>query len=285
MGISVFAKHLQAWPLEACCRRVREAGFDGLDLTVRPGGYVEPGVGLARHFADAVRTIRSFGLSVPLVTTGLTRADDPAADETLHTAADLGITELKLHYWPWEPARQRFADALDAARRDLAGIAKLAEAAKIRVNLHNHSDHYVTHSAAAIRRLLDDHDPAVVGAYVDPAHFTLEGGLAGWHSGLELLADRITLVAVKDFRWIDTPGDPAAPQQRRWVPVGDGNVHWGEVLTLLRRWHYAGPLNVHGEYQGRWSWRDLDVEQVLQQCTADRAALQRLGAAGEQKTA
>lgn len=275
MTIAVFAKHLQAWPLEACCQRVREAGFDGLDLTVRPGGYVEPGDGLANRLADAVRVVRASGLSVPLITTGLTTPDDPAAATTIAAAGDLGIPEIKLHYWPWS-TQERFDVAVDTARRHLTGLARLAEACKTRLNLHNHSDHYVTHAAHAVRLLIDDHDPRVVGAYLDPAHITLEGGLAGWRSAMDLLADRISMVAVKDFRWIDVDPDRTRPQERRWVPVGTGNVRWVEVLRLMRQHRFAGTFSIHGEYQGRWSWRDLDVQSVMQQCTADRKALLRM---------
>lgn len=268
MTIAVFAKHLQAWPLEVCCERVRAAGFDGLDLTVRPGGYVQPGPTLAADLRRAVETVRSFGLSVPLITTGLTAADG-IAEATLNAAGALGIREAKLHYWSWDATRS-LAETLDAARRDLAGLAKIAEAAGVRLNLHNHSDFYATHAAHAVRRLLDDHPPGVVGAYVDPAHFTLEGGLAGWRSSLERLSDRISLLAVKDFRWIDVDADRVARQERRWVPVGTGNVPWTDVAQLLRRAGFGGAISVHGEYQGRWSWKDLSAEEVLRQCTADR---------------
>src|SRR4051812_26519443 len=99
MQIAVFAKSLQAWPIDECAERVKAAGFDGLDLTVRPGGYVEPGDRFRQRFTAAVETIRGAGLSVPLITTGLTSATDPAAEPTMKIAAELGIRELKLHYW------------------------------------------------------------------------------------------------------------------------------------------------------------------------------------------
>ncbi|HMO25101.1 MAG TPA: sugar phosphate isomerase/epimerase [Tepidisphaeraceae bacterium] len=274
MTIAVFAKHLQAWSLERCCERVREAGFDGLDLTVRPGGYVEPGPSLGARLADAVGIVRSHGLTVPLITTGLIRADDPAAPTTIAAATELGIPEIKLHYWPWAPD-QPFDAAVDDARRQLAGLAQHVRGGKTRLNLHNHSDRYVTHAAHAVRRLVDDHDPRTVGVYLDPAHLTLEGGLAGWRSAIDLLADRITMVAVKDFRWIDVDPDRSRPQERRWVPVGSGNVRWTDVLALLGHQGFHGTFSIHGEYQGRWSWRDLDVNAVFQQCIDDRRTLLR----------
>ena len=271
MEVAVFAKHLQAWPLEECADRVRAAGFDGLDLTVRPGGYVEPGDGFDRRFAATVKSVRAAGLSVPLITTGITSALDPAAPATMHTAADLGIKELKLHYWPWD-AKTPLSDAIDDANRELDGLEAIAMKAGVRINLHNHSGDFVTHSAAAMTQLLHDRDPDVVGAYLDPAHFTLEGGLAGWRSSVHVLAGRATLLAVKDFRWIDVNGPADGPQERRWVPVGTGNVPFTEVMKILDAAGFDGPVSIHAEYQGRWSWRELDAAAVLAQAVADRAA-------------
>lgn len=269
MTFAVFAKHLQAWPLDVCSARVREAGFEGLDLTVRPGGYVEPGTDFSRRFARAVDTVRAAGLSVPLLTTGITCATDPDADLIMRCAAEQGIHELKLHYWPWNRGAS-FARAFDDAAGSLDALERLARAAAVRINLHCHCGDFVTHRAEAIDRLIRDRDPAHVGAYLDPAHLTVEGGLAGWRSGIELLLPRMNLLAVKDFRWVDNPLGPRHSQERRWVPVGTGNVAWREVMSMVRSYGFAGPLSIHGEYQGRWSWKELDAAQVLEQARADR---------------
>ena len=85
-----------------------------------------------------------------------------------------------------------------------------------------------------------------------------------------MLLPRTNLLAVKDFRWVDHPLGPGHPQERRWVPVGAGNVHWRDVMQLIRSAGFAGAVSIHGEYQGRWSWRELDAAQVLEQCRADR---------------
>jgi sugar phosphate isomerase/epimerase len=271
MDIAVFAKSLQSWPLEECAMRVKSAGFDGLDLTVRPGGYVEPGNAFERRINDAVAIVRRAGLNVPLMTTGLTSASDPAAAPTLHAAAYAGVRELKLHYWPWDEVTN-FADCVDQASRELEGLAKLAASAGVRINIHNHSGAFVNHSADAILKLLSRHDPEVVGAYVDPAHFTLEGGLTAWRSSMQALASRATLLAVKDFRWVDVQPDGSGPQERRWVPVGSGNVRFDESGKLLRGSGFNGAVSIHCEYQGRWSWKELDAESALRQAAADRTA-------------
>lgn len=270
MRFAMFSKHLQDWPLHETCQKVKAAGFDGLDLTVRPGGYVDP-TKAARDLPAAVKVAREHGLEVPLITTGLLSAEDPAAEATLMAAGEAGIKEAKLHYWPLatsvDPRRQ-----VNAVKPLLNGLAKLAEKSGVRVNLHNHSGDCVTHSAWVVRELVEAHPPSAVGVYFDPAHYLIEGGIAGWWCALEMLAQRVSLVAVKDTRWVDVQPGPA--QERRWVPVGTGNVLWKRNFSKLKEAGFDGWMSIHGEYQGRWSYKDLGTAEVLEQGAADRAFIQ-----------
>src|SRR6516164_7802325 len=65
MQLIMFTKHLQEFSVAETARRVKALGFDGLDLTVRPGGHVVPervGTDLPRAVADA----QGEGLTIPL---------------------------------------------------------------------------------------------------------------------------------------------------------------------------------------------------------------------------
>ncbi len=42
LSISIFSKHLQFLDCSSAAATAAEMGFAGLDLTVRPGGHVEP---------------------------------------------------------------------------------------------------------------------------------------------------------------------------------------------------------------------------------------------------
>lgn len=271
MRFAVFSKHLQDFPLPDCCHRVAAAGFHGLDLTVRDGGYVSPAT-VQQDLPAAVRTIRAAGLEVPLLTTGILQAD-ATAEAILGTAAQLGIPEIKLHYWPLTLTPDPRI-CFQTAAASLAQLAKIAEKHSIRINIHNHSGDCLQHNPVIVDALLAPHDPRYVGAYFDPAHYTLEGALSGWKLAAHLLAARVNLLAVKDFRWIAPPSPTTPIQERRWVPVGTGNVAWGQTLQLLTaagfdRDHQSW-ASIHGEYQGRWSFQELTSAQVLQQCTLDR---------------
>lgn len=268
MKFAVFAKHLQTWSLTACCQQVKSAGFDGLDLTVRPGGYIEP-ANIKRDLAGAIKLIRSHGLEVPLFTTALLRADEPGAAETVAAAPEFGVREIKLGYWNWN-GEVPIRSAIDNVRRDVDSLEKLARAAGVRINIHNHCGDMVQNTPFAVAEILRDRDPKVVGAYFDAAHYTIEGGLAGWKVALDLLTPKIALLAIKDHKWVDIAGIKMPSQERRWVPVGSGQVHWKHVLPAIRASGYDGWASIHGEYQGRWTFKEMTAPEVLAQCVADR---------------
>ena len=42
MQFVLFTDNLQSLPVAQLCAEAKKLGFDGLDLTLRPGGHVEP---------------------------------------------------------------------------------------------------------------------------------------------------------------------------------------------------------------------------------------------------
>ena len=81
-----------SWPELA--ESARRAGFGGIDLTVRAGGHVLP-ERVTTDLPQAVAAIRSAGLEVPMITTELHSADDPAAEPILTAATKLSIPFLE----------------------------------------------------------------------------------------------------------------------------------------------------------------------------------------------
>jgi sugar phosphate isomerase/epimerase len=275
MKFMMFAKHLQTLPLADAGRRVRGLGFEGLDLTLRPGGYVEPDR-LRNELPCAIATLRDCGLVVPLLTTSITSTSDPAAAPTFEVAASLGVREIKLGYWNYKTFGT-YRATLEQIARDLDGIEKLAEKSGVRANLHIHSGDHMTAQAPVVWQLIKDRNPRAIGAYADPGHMAIEGGRDGWRQGLDLLGDRIALVAIKDLRW-EQVDDPMLGKPRwisRIVPLRQGIVRWPQVFACLRKVGFDGWVSMHSEYQGWHSWRNLTVDEVLDQTRDDLQFLQR----------
>src|SRR5271170_71053 len=76
--ICLFSKHLPKVHYSELGGVLKDLGFAGCDLTVRPGGHVEPTLAAADLYR-AVESIRAEGVEVPMITTALVTANDPTA--------------------------------------------------------------------------------------------------------------------------------------------------------------------------------------------------------------
>ncbi|MDH7569518.1 MAG: sugar phosphate isomerase/epimerase [Armatimonadota bacterium] len=263
----MFSKMLGGLSVAEAGERIKALGFDGVDLTVRPQGHVLP-ENVGRDLAPAVKTLQSLGLEVPMITTAVTAADEPYARDVFAAAAECGIRKLKLGYWRYEGFGTMEAQ-IEAARVKLEGIARLAREYGVTACIHCHSGAYISAEPAVIYLLLRDLDPEYAAAYVDPGHMTVEGGAAGWKIGLDLLAPRIRLVAAKSFGWFREEKDGQVRWRHKLVPLNEGAVDWPAVFACLRQIGYEGVVSLHSEYQGGSSWRDLTLEELLDQTRRD----------------
>ncbi|MEA3406457.1 MAG: TIM barrel protein [Chloroflexota bacterium] len=265
----MFTKHLQAYSVERAADVIGELGLDGLDLTVRPGGHVEPADAEAR-LPGIFEMVEGKGLTVPLLTTAITSADDPYAKTIFRLAAEGGVRYIKLGYWRYDGFGS-MARQVDEVKRTLDGIEALALRYGVPAALHTHSGDFMTASGPVVAELLRDRDPEVLVAYADPRHLFAEGGLSGWKMSLDLLSPWIRLIAVKDMFWVPQPDRELG--KMRWVamncPLNVGVVPWPEVFACLQEIGFDGVVSLHAEYQGEHSWRNLDTRQVIQQTRAD----------------
>src|SRR5262245_30660214 len=274
MQLVMFSKMLQEFSVADAAKRIKQLGFDGVDLTVRPKGHIEP-ESVGKDLPRAIGEIHAQGLDVPMISTAITRATDPHAEATAEAAARQGIRLLKLGYW--NAQKDKLRDAIDQARRSLDGLERLAESHNVTFGIHNHSGPgYVNCQPAIIASLLRDRDPKCVASYFDPGHAAVEGGNGGWRQSLELLAPRIRLVAVKDFGWKSSPGKVKAVWEAQQVPLRDGLVAWDDVFRGLAQAKFDGPVSLHSEYKGAHSWRELSTPELIEQTAADLAFVKSL---------
>ena len=274
MKVVMFSKHLQEYSVEDAGKAAKAIGFDGLDLTVRPGGHVSPEE-VEEALPRAVDTLDRIGMAVPMLTTAITDVD-PHAEAIFWTAKKLGIRFLKLGYWRY-PGFGRLREAMDDARAALERLEPLALETSVTACLHIHSADFLTASPHVVAELLKGLNAKALGAYADPGHMTLEGGRSGWKIGLDALKDRVQIVSVKSFGWFRHESEDGKVRwEDKLVPLREGIVRWEEVFECLRAMRFNGIVSFHSEYQGGHSWRDLTVEELLEQTREDYEFLRPL---------
>ncbi len=236
-----FSKHLPDMDARRLGRALKTLGFGGVDLTVRPGGHIDP-KRAAQDLPPFVEGIRQEGLTVPMITTEILSDADPVARPTLETAAALKIPFFKPGYY-----RYAFVDARkerDAAAVQLRTVAALAARTGVHMGFHNHSG-YIGSSLWDIVPVMDTLDPKWAGYYFDIRHAVVEGGDGGWKTAFNLAAPRLPMIALKDFYWEKT----AAGWRIKNCPMGEGMVNWKAYFALLAKAGFHGPVSLHLEYE------------------------------------
>jgi sugar phosphate isomerase/epimerase len=242
VSVSVFSKHLIHLDARALAETVAEAGFDGIDLTVRTGdGHVLP-ERVADDLPKAVEAARAVGLSVPMITTTVRSARDPHAEAVLRTAGSLGIGHYRLGWIPYDRALG-IAGTLEAQRAPLAELAALNESCRIRGGYQNHAGERIGGAVWDVWLLLKSVGSPWLGCQYDIRHAVIEGS-GSWPIGLRLIAPFIQTVDVKDGRWEKT--------DKGWrpvtVPLGEGAVDLVAFFRLLGELRVAAPISMHFEY-------------------------------------
>jgi sugar phosphate isomerase/epimerase len=243
LKVAIFSKHLQFLQGAELARAAAEIGFDGIDLTVRAGGHVEP-ARVAEDLPPLVALIRQHQLEVPMVTTDIIDADSQHARAVLKTMASLGI-----RYYRWGgfkyTADQPFGSQLEGFHKRSAKLAALNAEYKVCAMYHTHSGvDLVGAPVWDMVEILKSLDPAAVGINYDIGHATVEGGLGGWIDSFRLAQPWIRGVAVKDFLWKKERGD----YEPAWVPLGEGMVRLPAFFSRLAQTAFDGPLQLHFEY-------------------------------------
>lgn len=242
--VCIFSKHLQFLGGDELASTAAAIGFDGIDVTVRAGGHIEP-ARAAEDLPVLVSLIRRHGLEVPMVTTDIVDADSANARAMLKTIADLGIRRYRwggFKYRADQPVERQFEAFRGRARK----LADLNREYKVCAMYHTHSGvDLVGAPVWDIFEILKDLDPNAVGINYDVGHATVEGGLGGWIDSFRFSASHIRGLAFKDFFW--RKGQKAA-WEPEWVPLGEGMVRFPAFLSLVKQSGFDGPIQLHFEY-------------------------------------
>jgi L-ribulose-5-phosphate 3-epimerase len=266
MQLCFFSKHLASSSIEQMAVALRAVGLDSVDLTVRPNSHIAP-ERVEEELPHAYEVLRAQGIRIAMITTNLTDAHDPLTTKVLSTAARCGISHYKLGYYSYAgfgTIRQQRQEV----RAKLRDMAELNAQLGIVGGYHNHSHNFFGAALGDIDYALQDADARWMGCYFDVAHASIEGGSSGWLQGLDLLAERIVMLAVKDYAWTQNKGYAGGRRFHvDWQPLETGNTPWPQALRCLRQVNFQGPVSFHAEYQDNPAY--AEPETYLQEVARD----------------
>jgi sugar phosphate isomerase/epimerase len=244
----VFSKVFQWTDVNEAAAIARDAGFDGVDFTVRPKGHVLP-ENVERDLPKAVEAVRRVGLDVPTISTEITDVSSPYAEAIVKTASQLGIRHYRWGGLTYKP-NEGIAEQLDRLKPQARALAALNEKYKICGMYHTHSGPgYVGGPIWDLWYLFQGMDPRWIAINYDIGHATVEGGFGGWQASARLTRPSMKGIAVKDFYWPAKSTAPLGPSgyAPHWCGMGEGVVDFRGFFAIAKENNFSGPVQVFYE--------------------------------------
>lgn len=239
--IRLFSKPLDNYDFDFICECVAKSGIGGLDLTVRPGGKVEPAT-VETDLPKLIDIAARYNLATDMIVTGIVSAADPYTETILKTASANGIKFYRLGWLEYDN-KSGIWETLQKFRSGLIDIVELNRKYKIHGGYQNHAGARIGGPVWDLHELLRDFPPEFLGSQYDVRHAMVEG-TDTWMIGMRLIASHIRTLAIKDFTWKTTGGKP----QPVTVPMGEGMIEWDLYFKMVKELNITGPITLHVEY-------------------------------------
>lgn len=238
----LFSKVLQFLDYTELADAAVALGFDGLDLTVRPGGHVDP-ENFERDLPAAVSAMKGAGLECELMTTKIVGTDKQRDYDLLALARSLGVKYYRLGGLKYDGVTPA-AEMVERYKAQLAGLAEWNREIGITGMYQNHSGEGAFGASIwDIFLAVKDIDPDALGIQYDVRHAVTEGG-RNWADGYRLVKPYIRSLAFKDFIWAEVDG--------KWklisTPMGEGMVDFSRYFSMLKEADIKYPVSLHCEY-------------------------------------
>jgi sugar phosphate isomerase/epimerase len=240
--IHLFSKCLHFLDYDELAPASAGLGFDGLDLTVRPDGHVEP-ENFKRDLPAAIKAINDAGISCEMMVTNITGTQHQLNFDLLKLAHSLGVKSYRLGGLKYKAG----VPAMESLKRYTAQLAELAEWNReigITGMYQIHSGEWSFGASIwDIYLATKDLNPDELGIQFDVRHATTEGG-RNWPDAFRLVQPQIRTLAIKDFKWAIVDG--------KWTlvntPIGEGMVDLKRHFRMLKDTGTLYPITLHVEH-------------------------------------
>ena len=235
--ITVFSKIYQELKLdfEQAAALTADAGLDGIDCPVRPGGEILPerAADEMPRYAEALRKRK---VDMLLLTTGILGVSSPHAEAILRAGKKLGIRYYRLGARNHKPGKAK-ETTIAEAKAELKDLAALNKELGVCGVFQNHSGaSFVGGDLAELHEIVKDFEPEQIGAAFDLGHAIITHG-DEWPTHFEKLRSHVKVAYVKDVS-----------RAKQFVPFGEGEFGKSDWFKRLKQMNYAAPFSLHIEF-------------------------------------
>ena len=229
---------------------LKSCGYDGVEWTVRKGGFLEPYKVTVASMQVLQDAARKAGIKADNIVVDFLRGDDAGAETIARAAKEAGFKSFRGEYFRYD-REKTIADNLDAIRRGFDSLEKLARKSGLRACYQHHSTYNKKVPLFGslvwdLASVLPAYDPKYIGVQYDPMHVRAEGG-PSWDHTLGAVAKWIDIICLKDFHFaLDASG---RDWKRVLDPAGKGIVDFAEVKRLMALEGVKPRFTVHYDYE------------------------------------
>lgn len=239
--LRLFSKPIDGYDFAFMCEVTSACGMGGFDMTVRPGGKIEP----AKVESDLPRLVKEaskYNLSFDMMVTSILTADDPFTERILKTASGSGIRYYR-YGWADYDLDAGIMKSVKKFHDELGRLNELNKKYKIAGSYQNHAGARLGGPVWDLYEMIGDLPREFTGVQYDVRHAMVEGANT-WMLGMRLISNKINTIALKDFTWQNIDGKTQAVT----VPMGDGMVNWDLYFKMVKELGIEGPITLHVEY-------------------------------------
>ncbi|TBN04833.1 hypothetical protein EYD45_06110 [Hyunsoonleella flava] len=239
--ISFFTKPLDKYGPDFFMDTLKMAGTDGLDLTVRPKGCVLP-ERVENDLPKIVEMAKQKGLTVEMITSNITKADVTLAEKVLSTATKNGVKHYRLGYYKYDK-NLGVRSSIEKIKSEMEALAEMNRRIGIQGGYQNHAGTWFGASMWDLAEVLQDIPKAWMSSQFDIRHAVCEGNKS-WIIAMQLLAEKIGSIAIKDFTW-DIDGGQSKVKK---LPLGEGIVDFDLFFKTIKTLGIVAPITLHMEH-------------------------------------
>ena len=251
MGFTVFTKPWREMPLADLADFIREFGFDGIELPVRPG-YQVPPEDVPKGLPEAAKVFSDHGVKIGSIA-------GPTDETAIAACAEAGVPIIRVCV---EITQEKdYLSAIADIQRGWDEIVPILDKHKVMLGVQNHCSRCIA-NAMQLRHALEPYDPKNICAVWDAAHNALEGEQVD--IALDTVWSDLGLVNLKNGYWRRTSGPEAVVAQWRvyWTTGRQGRADWGWVIRELKKRGYRGDLCLSAEYSDHDRVNELIADDI-----------------------
>ncbi len=248
---TVFTKPWREKSLPELGQHVRDLGFSGVELPVRPGFQVEP-ENVGKDLPEAARILREEGVKIGTLA-------GPTDEKTIAACADAGVPIIRICVKL--DAVAGYINEEARVQTEFDAIVPILDRHGVAIGVQNHCGFQVN-NAMGILHMIENYDPRHFCAVLDQAHCGLNGEPPEY--AIDIVWKYLRVMNLKSAYWQRTNGPDAesATWKNYWTTGRHGLAYWPRVADELKRRKFSGDICLTAEYSDHDSVNRLIAEDI-----------------------